>query len=186
MKIDTATYYKTQTELPHFEEITNNLSAPQYTYNYTHYYTWLQQQENTIATFYMNSNSSLQLTNKNLSIHYKNRYGEQFSKSLPISKINSIETQFKRLLFPLVIGGIFAPLALVGAFLGTIHFWIGITIGLLGLSLIYYGWLGSYQLKITAFQVQQFNYFVDFKSKNLDYFIAQTQELLHWRMEGNG
>ena len=154
-----------------------------FSYHYTYYYPWLKQQEDTIAEFAINANSNLQLTNKTLSIHYKNKYGEQFTKSLPLNKVNSIEMQFKRLLFPLIIGGIFAPLAFFAAFLGTVHFWIGITIGLLGLSLIYYGWLGSYQLKINAFHAQQFNYFVDFKTKNLDYFIEQTQRLLLMREE---
>lgn len=185
MKVKVPSYYQTQTELPHFEGNDAILSKEKMVFHYTYYYPWLRQQENVIAEFEMNTNSNLQLTNKSLYINFKNKYGEQFSKSLPLSKVNSIETHFRRLLFPLIIGGIFAPLAFVAAFLGTVHFWIGIAIGLSGLSLIYYGWSGAYQLKITAFHVQHFNYFIDFNSKKLEYFIEQTQRLLLLKEEVN-
>jgi hypothetical protein len=183
MKINAPTYCQTPMQMPLFEKQEHTLPSENYISNYTYYYNWLKQQENVIAELEMSPNSSLQLTDKTLSIHFKSRYGEQFTKSLPINKVNSIETHFKRLLFPLVIGGIFSPLAFVAAFLGTVHFWIGITVGLLGLSLVYYGWLGSYQLKITAFHAQQFSYFIDFKSKNLEYFVLKAQQLIQLRGE---
>lgn len=104
-------------------------------------------------------------------------WGES-TKIMPLGKVNNIDATFQRLLLPLIIGGIVAPLALVSALAGAIHFWIGMAMTLSGLSLVYYGWQGAYQLKITLFQHQQYTHFIDLKTKNLENFIQETQRLL--------
>ena len=127
----------------------------------------------------------LLITIKTLCIKTTHATWGENTKTVPLNKINSIDANFQRLLFPLIIGGIVAPLALVGALLSVIHFWIGMAMTLSGLLLIYYGWVGAYQLKITAFQDQQLSYFVDFKTQKLENFIQETKKLLDLRQENS-
>jgi ABC-type transport system involved in cytochrome bd biosynthesis fused ATPase/permease subunit len=134
-----------------------------------------------IAECAVTNTNYLLLTNKVLYIKTKHKTWGESTKIVPLSKIDSIDANFQRLLFPLIIGGIVAPLALVAALLSVIHFWIGMAMTISGLFLIYYGWAGAYQLKINAFQNQQLSYFVDFKTQKLENFIQETQRLLSLR-----
>jgi hypothetical protein len=161
------------------KSVSGHLLPPSsYVYDYTYYFDWLEQKENKIAECTISNHSSLLLTNKALCVQTHHQSWGARLKILPLNKVNNIEIDFQRLIFPLIIGGIVAPLALVAAFLNMTHFWISIAMSMLGLALVYYGWAGTYQLKITVFQAQQITYFVDFKTQKLAYFINKTQKLL--------
>ncbi len=171
-------YYTTITQKPHFYLSENQIVKKNYIYDYTYYFDWLRQRENSIAECAISAHSHLLLTNKALCIHTRYKSAEENLKILPLNKVNSIEVHFQRLIFPLIIGGIVAPLALVAAFLNMAHFWISMAMSLSGWALVYYGWAGAYQLKITAFQAQQMTYFIDFKTRKLEKLIEETQKLL--------
>lgn len=171
-------YYQTQTSRPTFSLDSPSITTKKYAYHYSYYFDWLRQRESMVAECTLNNNSHLLLTNKALRIKTMHKSWGESVKIMPLSNINSIDAHFQRLLLPLIIGGIFAPLALVAALLSAIHFWIGMAMTLSGLSLIYYGWSGAYQLKITLFHSQQQSYFVDLKTKKLAHLIEETQRLI--------
>ncbi|TAH18882.1 MAG: hypothetical protein EAZ08_10345 [Cytophagales bacterium] len=171
-------YYQTQTKKPTFNSEKTPLTPQIYTYHHTYYFDWLKQKESVVAECAINNNSYLLLTNKALRIKTTHKSWGESTKIMPLGKVSGIEANFQRLLFPLIIGGIVAPLALVAALAGAIHFWIGMAMTISGLSLIYYGWLGAYQLKIILFQNQQHAYFVDLKTKKIENFIEETRKLL--------
>jgi hypothetical protein len=162
-----------QTEKPHFPLV-------KYTYDYTYYYTWLKQRESLIAEFPMTANSKLILTNKTLCVKTENKAWGENVKVIPLNHINNIEANFKRLLFPLIIGGIVAPMSIVSFFLHiTTSIWTSIALSISGIFLMYYGWIGSHQIRITAYHSLQLNYFIDFKSPKLEHFVQEVQRLLH-------
>ncbi len=178
-------YYQTYTSKPQFQVEKLQLPKKHYIYHYTYYFDWLKQRESVVAECAVTNTYHLLLTSKALSIKTRHKTWEESTKIVPLSKIDSIDANFQRLVFPLIIGGVIAPLALFAAVLGMVHFWIGMAMTLSGLFLIYYGWAGAYQLKITAFQNQQLSYFVDFKTQKLENFIRETQRLLDLREELN-
>lgn len=178
-------YYQTYTSKPQFQVEELQLPKTHYIYHYTYYFDWLKQRESVVAECAVTSTYHLLLTSKALFIKTRHKTWGESTKTVPLSKIDSIHANFQRLIFPLIIGGVIAPLALFAALLGVIHFWIGMAMTLSGLFLIYYGWAGAYQLKINAFQNQQLSYFVDFKTQKLENFIQETQRLLNLREELN-
>jgi hypothetical protein len=178
-------YYQTYTSKPQFQIEKRQITSPKYIYHYSYYFDWLRQKETVVAECAVTNTYHLLLTSKALSIKTKHKTWGESTKILPLSKIDSIDANFQRLVFPLIIGGVVAPLALFAALLGVIYFWIGMAMTLSGLFLIYYGWAGAYQLKITAFQNQQLSYFVDFKTKKLENLIQETQRLIDLKEELN-
>lgn len=180
-----SSYYQTHTSKPQFRTEKQQLSKNHYIYHYTYYFDWLKQRESVVAECAVTNTYHLLLTSKALSIRTRHKTWGDSIRIVPLNKIDSIHANFQRLAFPLIIGGVSAPLALFAALLGVIHFWIGIAMTLSGLFLIYYGWAGAYQLKINAFQNQQLSYFIDFKTQKLENFIQETQRLLHLREELN-
>ncbi len=177
-------YSQNTTPIPRF--YTGKLRLPQekYIYDYTYYYDWLRQRENVLAEYRLSTNSHIILTNKVICIKTANKAWGERIKILPLKQVNEVETHFQRLLLPLLIGGIVAPLSMVGFFLHiTTSMWLSFALSISGIFLMYYGWLGTYQLKITAYHSLQFNYFIDFKSAKLEEFMSKVQKILSLQKE---
>lgn len=177
-------YFQNTTSIPHFYLSKPRLPQEKYIYDYTYYYDWLRQRENVLAEYHLSTNSRLILTNKVLCIKTANKVWGESVKILPLKQITDVETHFQRLLLPLIIGGIVAPLSMVGFFLHiTTSMWLSFALSISGIFLMYYGWVGTYQLKITAYHSIQFNYFIDFKSTKLDEFMDKVQKVLSLHKE---
>jgi hypothetical protein len=129
------------------------------------------------------------LTNERL---YIVRKGKHYSFEL--DEITQVGFKQKKLLFPLILGGVIGSLFLIAGFNFLINIWIALIIGLAGMLLFYYGWVGSQTLVIHT-KVKEFDIFIDQvtspleafvalvnahfilgKSKTLQYFISLTQE----------
>lgn len=172
-------YFQNATSIPHFYQGKIRMTQGKYMYDYTYYYEWLKQRENILAEYQLSTNSRIILTNKVICIKTTNKAWGESTKILPLKQINEVQTHFQRLLLPLIIGGIVAPLSMIGFFLHiTTSMWLSFALSISGAFLMYYGWAGAYQLKITAYQSLQFNYFIDFKSDKLDAFIGKVHKVL--------
>jgi len=143
--------------------------------SYSHYYDWLKQQETTLANSTLTSTQSLQLTNKHLVVKQPN-----YSLLYPLHTITKVSVAFKRLLLPLIGGGISTPLFAVAVWNHLFNFWLGIGILMAGLSLLYYGWLGTHQVSIQVAE-HQVHYFADQKTQELEQLINSTNKVIRDR-----
>jgi len=108
------------------------------------------------------------LTDKTLI--YK-REGKQ--KRFILSQIAKIDLQYKRLMFPLLLGGIGGAFSIVASMKGSLNLWIGMGLGAVGLLLFYYGIKGRYQLEIYMKSNAIHTFFIEDKSKNWDSFFKK-------------
>jgi hypothetical protein len=176
------TYSQTYPIIPSFDEedkTKKDKTVPDTNYfvqtSYSHYYDWLQQQETTIISSTLTTTHSLQLTNKHLIV-------QQPYKKLhyPLHNVNKINLVFKRMLLPLISGGISAPLFAVALWNHLLHFWFGIGIIMAGVSLLYYGWLGTHQVSIDTNE-NQIHYFADEKTTELESLVTETNKAIQQR-----
>jgi hypothetical protein len=147
--------------------------------SYSHYYDWLRQAETPLAVASLTDTHSLVLTNKHLLLQ-----SPQKKLSFPLQQVKSIDLAFKRLLFPLISGGISTPLFGVALWNQVVNFWLGVGIVLLSSSLLYYGWLGMHQVSINLSQ-ESLHYFTDQKRADVEQLVRQTNQLLKSRKESN-
>lgn len=160
---------------PQKYEITTEIPAnetPEYYYNYSWQFDWVNLNENIISECWLESGHELKLTNRKLHIQHKN-----YHKVWDLPVVRSCSISFKRLMLPLVIGGITAPLSLVALMSGFLHLWTGIALLFIGILLMVYGYKGSYQLVIQLMN-NHFSIFLDEKTRPLQKFINQTNIFL--------
>ena len=155
-------YTTHHTAIPKFEQSGNPQRKP-YVYHYTYYYTWLNQHQSLVASCMLNPNRKLLLTNKNLEVITRSVINKQtYRLSIPLRQIESLEVRHKKLILPLIVGGIVAPFSTVATLLRLVGFWSGMGVVIAGLLLVYYGWVGTQQFSI-VFAKHQLNYFSDYQ-----------------------
>lgn len=102
----------------------------------------------TWATCYLKGNGDeknvLKLDNRHFTI-IKNGRSQHFD----IHEIKSVHKSNKRLLLPLILGGILSPLALVAIYENLFSPFLLLSAFFTGIFLLYIGWAGSYTLVIT-------------------------------------
>jgi hypothetical protein len=176
-KPNTITYAYSQTAKPVFHVPKHQVKARHFSQtSYSSYYDWLHQKETIVAKANMTNTHSLAITNKHLLITQP-----QKKIAYPLHTINKIHIAFKRLLLPLITGGIAAPLFGIGLWNQFINFWFGLGIVMLSLSLLYYGWLGTHQISIELQSQHQIHYFADQKTPELKNLIAKTNQTIQQR-----
>jgi hypothetical protein len=148
-------------------------SRQAYTCHYSYYYSWLKQKENVEANCRLSAQNYLLLTNKRLLVFY-----EQKRRNISLKQINSIELHFKRLMLPLLLGGIVAPLSAAGLFNGSLGPLMGISLIISGILLCYYGWMGTWQLRLGLNGNYFLHYFTDEQSPRLRLFIETLNQKL--------
>ncbi len=119
--------------------------------------------------------SRWKLTNKTL---FYRREGKQ--KRFILSQIAKIELRYKRLMFPLLLGGIGGAFSMVASLKGALNLWIGMGLGAVGLLLFYYGIKGRYQLEIYMKSNAIHTFFIEDKGKNWDSFFKKLNYF--WKM----
>jgi hypothetical protein len=134
---------------------TDYLRLRNYFYSYSAYYAWLKQEESPLASCQLSRNSSVSVSPKTISI--KQPY---LNRRFQLRKVEGIRGGFKRLMLPLILGGIIFPLSLIATYLGILNFWMGNAIFLTSAALFYQGWQGSYQMTV-QFAHYEVNYFAD-------------------------
>ena len=92
--------------------------------------------------------------------------------------ISSLKSENKKLLFPLILGGIVAPFAFLSYFANFFLPWIHLVAILGGMFLFYTGWLGKSSFTVVFKNGDELNYYLPAISKNLQAFIYFVNTLL--------
>jgi len=111
------------------------------------------------------------LSKKTLFVRYRNRL-----ESFELSSISDIQFKHKLLLFPLIAGGIIAPLCFLALLKGIGNPWLILSGLVLGLLMAYYGYEGSPTLSITT-RVKEFDFFIKNPTPNLFAFSKYARQI---------
>ena len=167
----------------HYEQTDTRLAAyrwsiPQpeinahFSYDYTYDYPWIQRPQGRLYYCEFDGDGYMELTDKYLVIF------EDWKKHRFLLKdIMGMQVEFKRLMAPLIIGGIVAPLSFIAAFnTEFFSYWISIASFLIGILLFYYGLQGSHQVSI-QFAAHDFRFFIDEKNEEVEELIFYINRL---------
>lgn len=91
--------------------------------------------------------------------------------------ILDINTKHKKLLFPIIAGGITSTFFLIAAFNFSINIWISLSLSCLGFISFYLGWQGTSTLSVKT-SVKEYDFFLFQISKPLSYFIKFIKEYI--------
>ena len=92
-------------------------------------------------------------------------------KLLSLKSLSLLKSENKKLLFPLIIGGIITPFSFLSYFTNLFLPWIHLVSILGGLFLFYIGWMGQSAFTIVFKNGEELNYYLPSISKNLQAFI---------------
>lgn len=98
-------------------------------------------------------------------------------RSWDLNTISMLKTENKKLLFPLILGGIISPLAFLSFFANLFHPWFHLLTIMGGLFLLYFGWVGKSVLTIVFRNNNELNYYLSSISHNLSAFIDYVNML---------
>lgn len=163
-----------------FETNHENNSTPSpktYHYSYSSYYDWLNQEEELLASCRLSETNGIFLTNKNVTVKKGNT-----KRHFPLRQLQNIELKFTRLAFPLVTGGITAPLSALATANDLVDLIPGILIVVVSTLLFYYGWVGSYQLHLD-FKTHKITYFSDEEGDKLKLLVNKGNQLIQQRYQ---
>ncbi len=104
---------------------------------------------------------------------YVTRKGKQ--NAFELDQITQVLIKQKKLLFPLVLGGVVGSLFLIAGFNFLVNIWIAMIIGLAGMLLFYYGWVGSRTLTIYT-KVKEYDIFIDQETSPLQAFMSMVND----------
>ncbi|PWJ45040.1 hypothetical protein [Sediminitomix flava] len=142
-------------------------------YSYSYRYKWVKMIDNPIERCVFNEGDEMRLTNLSLQIEQKHH-----SREIDLDYIKQVTLQFRRIMFPLIFGGLLSAFSLIGLLTGVMKSALALSLVLGGIMLFYYGYKGSYQLMIEL-QGGQVALFIDEKTPELKKFIARTNYYLH-------
>lgn len=117
-------------------------------------------------------NNVCYLSKERLFIRYKKRM-----TSFDNESIKGISFEHRLLLFPLVAGGIMTPLSIHALLHAYGDPWILLSLMVLGLLLMYYGWEGSSTMTIQT-PIKDYDYFIHKPSANLKAFAEFVQHYI--------
>lgn len=104
---------------------------------------------------------------------YITRKGKQHVFEL--DQVTQIVFKQKKLLLPIVFGGIVGSLFLIAGFNFLINIWLALIIGLAGILLFYYGWVGRQALVLYT-KVKEYDIFIDQVTSPLEAFISMINK----------
>lgn len=104
-------------------------------------------------------------------------------QSWDLSNISALKTENKKLLFPLILGGIITPFAFLSYFVNLFHPWIHLLSILSGIFLFYYGWMGKSTLTIIFKNNDESHFYLPSISKNLHAFIDYVNTLQNKKVD---
>lgn len=91
-------------------------------------------------------------------------------KTYLLSNIANIAIKQKKMLFPIIAGGIVGSLFFIASFNFVINLWLSLSLSGLGFVLFYYGWQGSPTISIKT-KVKEYDHFINTVSQALHLFI---------------
>ena len=95
----------------------------------------------------------------------------------PLADVSTIFSTQKKMLFPLVLGGIVAPFCLLAIWNQFFDPWLMLTFFIGGLYMAYYGWMGSCTLTIKT-KLKEYDFFVNRVTSNLKAFMTYVNDSL--------
>lgn len=104
-------------------------------------------------------------------------YIKNSKKEFPVKQILEIEFKIKRLLAPLIIGGVVAPLSLVALYQYLFNPWLLMILFFSGVLLFYYGWSGMPSVSVST-TYGEYNILVHTVSDNLKTYIKFVNDNL--------
>ena len=113
-----------------------------YFFSYSYTYEWVKTFDNILAEVALDP-GYITLSDTTLLLCYQDK-----KYRYALDDLQGVSLRHKRLIAPLIIGGIFAPLSLVAVFQHLFHPMIGILMCIAGGLLCYYGFLGTHQLTV--------------------------------------
>lgn len=94
-----------------------------------------------------------------------------------LADISTIFSTQKKILFPLVVGGIIAPFCLLAIWNQFFDPWLMLTLFIGGLYMAYYGWMGSCTFTVKT-RLKEYDFFVKKITSNLKAFMAYVNDSL--------
>ena len=104
-------------------------------------------------------------------------------KTFQLKEISSLRTENKKLLFPLILGGIITPFAFLSYFVNIFMPWFHLISILAGILLFYIGWAGRLALTIVYKNGDELHYYLPSISKNLFAFIEYVNSFLKGELQ---
>lgn len=104
-------------------------------------------------------------------------------QSWDLNYISVLKTENKKLLFPLILGGIITPFAFLSYFVNLFHPWIHLLSIMSGIFLFYFGWMGKSALTIVFKNNDESHFYLPSISKNLHAFIDYVNTLQNKRVD---
>ncbi len=98
--------------------------------------------------------------------------------SVPLDRVKKAALEFKKLMLPLVIGGISVPLAFVALYSNILGLWAGVALVFAGAMLFYMGIRGGYQL-VFELEGNSLTYFTDEAPSGARQFAAQVNHQVY-------
>jgi hypothetical protein len=160
------------THLPKNYSYKIGVNIKSYHYDYSFRYNWINLPQNKPQIYRFDLNSFLELNDTKLVIRRKRNVQTYY-----LHRISGVKIEFKRLIFPLITGGIAFPFAILAVYSGVLSFWLGITTAFLGAAMCYYGYLGEHQLIIIIDNIP-LTLFLEYKNDNILTFINQLNKYL--------
>jgi hypothetical protein len=99
-------------------------------------------------------------------------------KAIQLKEISGLRTENKKLLFPLILGGIITPFAFLSYFVNIFLPWFHLISVLLGMLLFYIGWAGRLSMTVVYKNGEELHYYLPAISKNLFAFIEYINSFL--------
>lgn len=137
-----------------------------YYYSYSYIYNWIKIKENDDLRYNLDDNFFLKLSTLFLEICLPNTH-RKFERKM----IHSITLKKKKLILPILVGGIVGPLSLVAANIGNVSMFTGISLFLGSSLLFYFGFVGNFQLQVKLKNGTENQFFIDTEGTDIQYFI---------------
>lgn len=135
-----------------------------------------------IATSFLTKEGDLKnqcfLSRKSLFIKYRGKI-EDFE----LEHIKGIQFKHKLLMFPLVAGGIAAPLSALALLNDFGNPWLLLSLLITGIMLIYFGYEGSPSLSVTT-KVKDYDFFISTPSPSLRAFVKYARQIYFFGQKG--
>jgi hypothetical protein len=136
----------------------------------------------------VNGRESMELFDDILALCYLYKDGDEKNKALltkdrlyvvhhkriheyDLENIKNLGFNHRKIMMPLIFGGIMASLSLVAVFKGVFNPYVVISLLMLGLGLFYYGWTGQLYFTVTT-KIKDYDFSVPSPTENLKAFIA--------------
>lgn len=169
------TYHIRQGTAPSYYR--GNTQAPQYHYSYSYQYPWVRLPENLIDSCAFNAQEGIRLTSRRLEIHQKH-----LTRIVELHRLRSLSLHFRRLMLPILVGGVMAPITIVAISARIMSSGVGLAVCVLCLLLIYYGYRGRHQLMLHL-QGSEQSIFLDDYQDDLATFVERANRYLRKRQK---